>query len=75
MDYCTWFPEGWWGYCCEAHDAAYAAQIGKEIADSALLQCVASSNPSLAAASLVIASMMYAGVRIFGTRYYNNAKK
>jgi hypothetical protein len=29
MDYCTHFPEGWWATCCQAHDVAYAAQIGR----------------------------------------------
>ena len=36
MDYCTHFPEGWWATCCQAHDAAYAAQIGRIEADLGL---------------------------------------
>lgn len=75
MDYCNWFPEGWWGYCCEAHDAAYLAQIGKELADSQLFQCVVASSPTLTALSAVIGSIMFVGVTVFGGRYYKAADK
>lgn len=69
-DYCTLFPEGWWAHCCKAHDAAYAAQIGKELADEYLLLCVASSGGAL---SWLIGSVMFAGVTLFGWRFYRRA--
>lgn len=77
MDYCTWFPEGWWAACCAAHDLAYSSQVGKDLADQALLACVANSanGPVLGAASFAVAGLMYAGVRLFGRRYYKNAAK
>lgn len=76
MDYCTLFPEGWWSHCCAAHDAAYAAQIGQAVADSALLQCVAASGDGLlvGAASAVVGATMWLGVRLFGRRWYKRAK-
>lgn len=76
MDYCTWFPEGWWATCCQAHDLAYINQIGKALADSQLLSCVAdSANGSvMAAVSFAVAGLMYVGVRLFGRKYYTNAK-
>lgn len=76
MDYCTWFPEGWWATCCAAHDLAYSAQIGKEVADAALMACVAGSGhgPATAAVSVAIGGAMWLGVRLFGRKYYKNAK-
>lgn len=74
MDYCTFWFEGWWSHCCQAHDAAYSAQIAKEVADAALFQCVAGSSPSLALASTVIGGAMWLAVRLFGARFYKNAK-
>lgn len=75
MDYCTWFPEGWWADCCQAHDLAYAAQVGKELADAALFQCVSASAsaPVMAAASAVAGGLMWLGVRVFGRRFYKKA--
>ena len=76
MDYCTLFPEGWWAYCCAAHDVAYATQAAKDIADQALLECVAtsSSTPLLMLASSVISVTMYLGVRVFGGYFYRRNK-
>lgn len=75
MDWCTWWPEGWWAHCCQAHDAGYAAQIGQALADERLLQCVAESAPEpwLAGASLVVGGLMFLGVRMFGRRYYGKS--
>ena len=74
-DYCTFWLEGWWAQCCQAHDDAYLAQSGQALADSDLLACVAQSAPTpvLAAVSVVIAGLMYAGVRVFGARFYRKA--
>ena len=77
MDYCTLFPEGWWAHCCAAHDAAYAAQAARSVADMDLLRCVASSaisSPALAAVSAVVGVVMYIGVRTFGRIFYIKAK-
>lgn len=75
MDYCTLFPEGWWAHCCKIHDADYAAQVGQAVADSGLLQCVASSGDGyvLGAASAVVGGVMWLGVRVFGRRFYKKA--
>jgi hypothetical protein len=75
MDYCTHFPEGWWATCCQAHDAAYAAQIGRIEADLGLLSCVASSGGSGAMSLLAgaIGLTMFIGVRLFGSRYYRKS--
>ena len=75
MDYCTLWFEGWWSHCCQAHDEAYVAQVGQLLADNALLQCVAESAPYpwLAVASAAVAGVMYAGVRLFGRRFYKRA--
>lgn len=77
MDYCTFFPEGWWSHCCEAHDDDYLAQIGQAVADTALLQCVAGSGDGvlLTSASAVVGAVMYIGVRTFGRRWYRRAKR
>lgn len=76
MDYCTWFPEGWWSTCCELHDKAYADQIGQYVADKALFVCVATSGNTVlqVVVGVAVATVMFLGVRLFGKRYYNNAK-
>ncbi len=75
MDYCTFFPEGWWSHCCEAHDVAYAAQIGQMTADTSLLQCVAAAGDGLLApVSVAVGVVMFLGVTVFGRRYYRKAK-
>lgn len=76
-DHCTGFFEGWWAHCCEAHDGDYAAQVGKLLADERLWQCVATSardNPLLIIVSGLVASVMFAGVGLFGRRFYHKAK-
>ena len=74
-DYCTMFPEGWWAYCCKAHDDAYRAHTGKQEADLQLLKCVSESKDGvLSAPSLLIGLIMFAGVSLFGKKYYNKGK-
>lgn len=77
MDYCTWFPEGWWATCCAVHDLAYSTQIGQATADSALLACVAQSGtgPAAAAVSVAVGGVMWLGVRLFGRKFYKKAAK
>lgn len=77
MDYCTYFPEGWWAVCCGAHDLAYSLQVGKEMADAILFKCVANSGqgPAAAALSVAIGGAMWLGVRLFGRKYYKQASK
>lgn len=74
-DYCTMFLEGWWSHCCQAHDADYAAQIGKVLADERLWQCVAASADGglIGIASAGVAVVMWIGVRMFGRRFYRRA--
>lgn len=75
MDYCTGWFEGWWQTCCKVHDSEYAQQVGKALADSNLFNCVAHSGNSvlMASASVGVALIMWAGVSLFGKRYYNKA--
>lgn len=81
--YCTAFIEGWWSHCCQAHDDAYDAQIGKAIADQQLRQCVAEAAPEWAAEhpqladglSLVVSLVMFTGVSLFGRYFYKRAGK
>lgn len=77
MDYCTWFPEGWWSTCCAAHDLAYGTQVGQAIADQALLACVAHSgaSPATVGVSVAVGGLMWLGVRLFGRKYYKAAAK
>lgn len=76
MDYCTWFPEGWWQHCCQVHDAAYAAGLPKPGADLDLLLCVAQSAPEpwLMVASVAVGGLMFLGVTLFGAPYYRKAR-
>ena len=84
MDYCTGWFEGWWAHCCQAHDAAYAAQVGQAVADGQLLSCVVQSLPAFAVdnpllagavgvASAAVGGAMWLGVRVFGRRFYKKA--
>lgn len=75
MDYCTLWLEGWWAHCCAIHDESYTAQMVRELADAGLFQCVADSAPTpvLAVAATAIAAVMWAGVRVFGGRFYRKA--
>lgn len=78
MDYCTWSPEGWWAFCCARHDQDYLAQIGKWLADERLWQCVTQAggdNPVMVVVSGMVASIMLAGVGLFGRHWYNKARK
>lgn len=76
QDYCTFWPEGWWASCCQAHDAAYAEQAGRAASDYELMLCVAQTAPEPLPVLLVglTALAMYAGVRLFGSRFYRNSK-
>lgn len=75
MDYCTWFPEGWWSTCCAVHDLAYSAQLGKAVADQALWACIAQSGtgPATVALSVAAGGVAWLGVRLFGRKYYKKA--
>jgi hypothetical protein len=79
-DFCTMFPEGIkviglsWQHCCVAHDNAYTygTTVDRKDADAQLLSCVNSSGDALLAVpALFIGFLMFAGVRVFGKRYYN----
>jgi hypothetical protein len=53
---CTMWPEGTWSHCCIAHDLGGT--------DAQLAQCVAASA-DWPAYGLLMAWLMYAGVKIF----------
>ena len=77
-DYCTLWPEGWWGDCCKQHDLDYLNQVDRKEADTKLLQCVLESplpvsidSPLIGGSlSLIIGFIMYIGVRTFGSFFY-----
>lgn len=80
IDYCTSFPESLFridlSYCCKAHDLAYETQVSKNEADIALFRCVYDSADGwLVVPSFLIAALMFAGVSLFGKRFYLKAKK
>lgn len=84
-DSCTLFAEGWWQACCVEHDAGYAAQILRLLADDSLLDCVVHSLPAVAighpvltalftGVSAAVGGVMWIGVRVFGGWFYRRAK-
>jgi hypothetical protein len=76
VDYCTLWFEGWWAYCCAAHDAAYASGTVRMLADLALQNCVASSASGwLAGISALIAGLMFFFVRLLGGFFYRRAQR
>lgn len=66
-DHCTFWFEGAWGHCCEAHDAAYAAGVDRLLADLALEACVRETGHS------GMAAIMFAAVSAFGWIAYKLA--
>lgn len=68
---CTFFPDGNWLSCCDAHDMNYSSKskISRKQADEGLRSCVAKCGHPL------IAKIMYAGVRLFGRPFYKGSGK
>jgi len=74
QDYCSNFPDKILGknysYCCYIHDMHYSdiplasEKMTRLKADNALFGCVRRKR------GLVVASLMWIGVRIFGGKYY-----
>lgn len=79
-NYCTLFPDKTfaldWKHCCKAHDEAYELQVDRGDADKELFKCVYDStdNALLVVPALLVASVMYLGVRAFGRRFYRKAE-
>jgi len=73
---CTLFPDSigdWsWSHCCKAHDIAYELQVDKSQADVELYKCIAESGDTTIA--VVMASVVFAGVYLFGRYFYNKNK-
>ena len=68
MDNCTAFPEGNWSSCCARHDRRYEnKRLTRKQADELLYRCVRRKK------NVVVASIMWAGVRTFGGWYYDKA--
>ena len=67
-NYCTFFFEGSWTHCCEAHDKAYELQEPKGQADVDLFNCVREADPT--AITWLVALLMLGAVSLFGARFY-----
>jgi len=70
-DACTWFPDGNYRDCCEAHDREYfVGGSWKERwrSDKKLFQCVA-AKPKFY--NKLVAPIMWLGVRTFGVSWLN----
>lgn len=68
-DGCTFFPDGDWVSCCDAHDAAYGAGYNKWKADLDLLRCALRSGHPIAG------FIMYVGVTVGGWYRYWKANR
>ena len=65
---CTLFPEGGWTECCERHDKRYEnKRLNRYQADKLLFRCVKRKS------NVIIAGIMFAGVRTFGWYFYKKA--
>ena len=65
-DRCTLFPEGNWSECCHQHDRMYGRKtVSRWVADKLLYKCVRKKS------NIVVASIMFIGVRLFGWYFYN----
>jgi len=76
-DYCTNFPDSILGksyaYCCYIHDVHYsnqpvALEMTRLIADNMLFKCVRKKR------GLLVATLIWLGVRIFGAKYYKRTE-
>lgn len=67
-DGCTMSPDGWWGSCCDAHDACYDSCGGRSSCDSKFYGCM----DAMTGGSLTnIAETYYVAVRTFGWMHYD----
>lgn len=68
VDWCTLFPEGNWWRCCKRHDRRYDnKRLTRWQADILLFRCVKRKS------NVVLAALMWSGVRLGGWYYYNKA--
>lgn len=66
---CTCFPDGTWTECCARHDRRYEnKRLSRKQADLLLFRCVKKK-------SVIIATIMYIGVRLWGSKHYNEINK
>jgi len=68
-DGCTFFPDGNYVSCCEAHDAAYGAGYNKWKADMDLRNCAMRCHKP------ILAWIMWIGVTLFGGYSYWKAQQ
>lgn len=61
QDYCTWWPEGSWAACCQAHDLAYAGEGARMAADLDLAACVYETTHNGPLALLMLAGVVICG--------------
>jgi len=67
-DHCTLWFEGNWSECCALHDRRYAnKRLTRYQADKLLFRCVRRKS------NIVMASIMFAGVRTIGWYFYDKA--
>jgi len=73
MDGCTFFPDGWWRLCCDAHDLAYLlGEISQVLADADLATCVAGTAIIFGP---IIGGIMWLGIRLFGRFAWRKHRK
>lgn len=64
-DHCTLWFEGTWSECCARHDRRYAnKRLTRYQADILLYRCIKRKS------NIVMASVMFVGVRLFGWSRY-----
>ena len=80
--WCTLWPDGIWGDCCEEHDHLYSIiWYPRRVADMRLWHCVHASSfsnslsPLASKAVRFIAWLMFHGVRIFGWPFKKRRRK
>jgi hypothetical protein len=73
-DGCTGVPDFWWRQCCDQHDKDYSeGVISRAEADKKFYKCLRGTAKTLPG-KIFVSFYYYAGVRIFGGKYYNKVQ-
>lgn len=76
-DYCTGVPDWDIWVCCEEHDRAYENKdVPRAVADAHLLRCIVDHGVKRGRVGryTLLAGLYYAGVRMFGGRFWHKAR-